>query len=317
MKFIIKIFSLILLFFLISCGESSKRKMGIVNTPPDEFQVYKRKELSVPPNFDLRVPDSSDAKNEINNKEENLIFSDNEKKELSINDEILLMSVGENKVDNNIREVINDENKLKEIEKSTLDKILDFEPVYEPEEKENIINAEDEKKRLEALKSAMEEIETDLEDIENKNHEDNKKYEEPSLHSIATENDDRSRPKNDKKVKNDKNLNNEEESFLDSILDFDLFGSEDEEVEAKNQRNETFFSNEKEKNNNKKEDENFKQISIDDDEKKSQKNNEKESFLDSILDFDLFGSEDEEVEAKNQRDDTFFNKEKEKQEDAE
>ena len=298
-----------------------KKKMGMINTPPDEFQVYKRKELSVPPNFDLRAPDSSSVTNEINNEEEDLLFSDTEKKELSVNDEILIMSVGKNEVDHDIREVINDENRLKEIEKSTLDKILDFEPIIESEEKENTINAEEEKKRLEALKSEIEDIELHLEEKETKNQEVNQKYVEHSTHSIATENEDGNRPKKDKKVKENKNSNNEEESFLDNIFDFDLFGSEDEEVEAENQRDSTFFSNEKEKNNNEKEDENFEKISKDNDGKKSQKNNqnlnnEEESFLDSLFDFDLFGSEDEEVEAKNQRDDTFFNKEKEKQKDV-
>ena len=217
--------------------------------------------------------------------------------------------------------MINDENRLKEIEKSTLDKILDFEPIIESEEKENTINAEEEKKRLEALKSEIEDIELHLEEKETKNQEVNQKYVEHSTHSIATENEDGNRPKKDKKVKENKNSNNEEESFLDNIFDFDLFGSEDEEVEAENQRDSTFFSNEKEKNNNEKEDENFEKISKDNDGKKSQKNNqnlnnEEESFLDSLFDFDLFGSEDEEVEAKNQRDDTFFNKEKEKQKDV-
>ena len=41
---------------------------------------------------------------------------------------------------------------------------------------------------------------------------------------------------------------------------------------------------------------------------------EEDSFLDKILDFDLFGSDDEEPDSENQRDSTFFNKEKKKSE---
>jgi len=247
MKFIIKIFSVFLLFFLVACGDSTRKKMGIINTPPDEFQVYKRKDLSVPPNFELRVPDSSSAQNEINNEEKNLLFSDNEKEELSINDEILLMTVGKNEVDVNIREVIDDENALKEIEKSTLDKILDFDPVFEGEEKENVINAEEEKRRLKALKNEMEGIEAELIEVEKKKKEDDENFDQTTLHSIATSDDEKKRPKNDKNVKNNNNIKNEEKSFLDDILDFDLFGSDEEDEEAKNQRDSTFWNKEKEK----------------------------------------------------------------------
>jgi len=317
MKFIIKIFSVFLLFFLVACGDSTRKKMGIINTPPDEFQVYKRKDLSVPPNFELRVPDSSSAQNEINNEEKNLLFSDNEKEELSINDEILLMTVGKNEVDVNIREVIDDENALKEIEKSTLDKILDFDPVFEGEEKENVINAEEEKRRLKALKNEMEGIEAELIEVEKKKKEDDENFDQTTLHSIATSDDEKKRPKNDKNVKNNNNIKNEEKSFLDDILDFDLFGSDEEDEEAKNQRDNTFWNKEKGNNTNQENNENLEQISVDDEDKTKTINDnnvidEEESFLDDILDFDLFGSDEEDEEAQNQRDSTFWNKEKEK-----
>ena len=318
MKFIIKIFNVFLLFFLVACGDSTRKKMGIVNTPPDEFQVYKRKDLSVPPNFELRVPDSSSAQNEINNEEKNLLFNDDEKEELSINDEILLMTVGKNEVDGNIREVIDDENALKEIEKSTLDKILDFDPVFEGEEKENVINAEEEKRRLKALKNEMEGIEAELIEVEKKKKEDDENFDQTTLHSIATSDDEKKRPKNDKDVKNTNNtIENEEKSFIDDLLDFDLFGSDEEDEDAKNQRDSIFWNKEKGNNANQANNENLEQISLDDEENKNTINDknvidEEESFLDDILDFDLFGSDEEDEEAKNQRDSTFWNKEKEK-----
>ena len=47
--------------------------------------------------------------------------------------------------------------------------------------------------------------------------------------------------------KDDKNNASEEKSFLDQIFDFDLFGSDEEELEEENQRNETFFNKVKKK----------------------------------------------------------------------
>ena len=93
-KINIKFILFVNFLFLYGCTTGVKEKIGIIQKSPDEFQVYKRKELSVPPNFDLRAPDSSSVTNEINNEEEDLLFSDTEKKELSVNDEILIMSVG-------------------------------------------------------------------------------------------------------------------------------------------------------------------------------------------------------------------------------
>ena len=240
----IKYVFIFFLFLLVSCGDSTRKKMGIINTPPDEFQVFKQKELSVPPNFELRAPGSGDVEN--NSEEENLLFSDEEKGELSINDEILLMSVGKNEVNNDIREIIDEDNSVKELEKSTLDKILDFEPIFEEGEKENVINALEEKERLDKLKSEIDDINDGVEELEKTDKKTEEKFEQTSLHSIAIENDEDRKPKADKN-KDDKNNASEEKSFLDQILDFDLFGSDEEELEEENQRNETFFNKVKKK----------------------------------------------------------------------
>ena len=222
------------------CGDSAKKKMGIINSPPDEFQVYKQKELSVPPNFELRAPGSENSNNNI--EEETFLFTNDEKGELSIHDEILLMSVGKNEVNSDIREIIDEDNSLKELDKSTLDKILDFEPIFEADKKENIINASEEKERLEKIKSEINDIDADIKEIENTNDKGEQKFEQTSLHSIATENDENRKPLADKNNKVD-----EEDSFLDKILDFDLFGSDDEEPVSENQRDSTFFNKEKKK----------------------------------------------------------------------
>ena len=163
-------------------------------------------------------------------------------KNIKINDEILLMSVGKNEVNSDIREIIDEDNSLKELDKSTLDKILDFEPIFEADKKENIINASEEKERLEKIKSEINDIDADVKEIENTNDKGEQKFEQTSLHSIATENDENRKPLVDKNNKVD-----EEDSFLDKILDFDLFGSDDEEPESENQRDSTFFNKEKKK----------------------------------------------------------------------
>lgn len=41
---------------LSSCGESTKRALGLARTSPDEFAVVKRAPLSQPPDFNLRPP---------------------------------------------------------------------------------------------------------------------------------------------------------------------------------------------------------------------------------------------------------------------
>lgn len=41
---------------LASCGDSTKRALGLARTPPDEFAVVKRAPLSQPPDFTLRPP---------------------------------------------------------------------------------------------------------------------------------------------------------------------------------------------------------------------------------------------------------------------
>ena len=127
------------------------------------------------------------------------MFSDEEKGELSINDEILLLSVGKNEVNNNIREIIDEDNSLKELEKSTLDKILDFEPIFEEGEKENIINALEEKERLDKLKSEINDINDGVEELEKTDKKTEEKFEQTSLHSIAIENDEDRKPQADKK----------------------------------------------------------------------------------------------------------------------
>tara|TARA_B110000008_G_scaffold167354_1_gene167308 strand:+ start:1090 stop:1851 length:762 start_codon:yes stop_codon:yes gene_type:complete len=232
-----------IILLLNSCG-GVKEKIGIIKKAPDEFQVYESKPLSVPPNFELRPP----AEGEIlaNENDESIIFSDenNIDKNLTLSDEILLISLGEKEIEKNIRKIINDENSIQEVDKSLLDKIINFEPIFEGEKNKEseIINAVEEKKRIEDLKSDIKSIETNLEDTENNNETD------------------------------------EEKSFLDNIFDFDLFGQEDEELESTNQRDRTFFSKKKNTSvagNN--------EIDIIDEKEKINSSNEEKKIIDAVI----------------------------------
>ena len=232
-----------IILLLNSCG-GVKEKIGIIKKAPDEFQVYESKPLSVPPNFELRPP----AEGEIlaNKNDKNIIFSDenNIDKNLTLSDEMLLISLGEKEIEKNIRKIINDENSIQEVDKSLLDKIINFEPIFEGEKNKEseIINAVEEKKRIEDLKSDIKSIETNLEDTENNNETD------------------------------------EEKSFLDNIFDFDLFGQEDEELESTNQRDRTFFYKKKNTSvagNN--------EIDIIDEKEKTNSSNEEKKIIDAVI----------------------------------
>lgn len=245
MSALLKIYFILtcIILLLNGCG-GVKEKIGIIQKAPDEFQVYESKPLSVPPNFELRPP----AEGEIltNESDQNIIFTDenNIDENLTLNDEILLIAVGEKKIEQNIRKIINKENSIQEVDKSLLDKIINFEPIFEVEEdkKYETLNAEEEKKRIEDLKSEIQSIETNLEDTENNN------------------------------------VTDEEKSFLDEIFDFDLFGSEDEELESTNQRDSTFFNKKK---NTSVADNN--EINIIDEKEKIDSSNEEEKIIDAVI----------------------------------
>ena len=245
MSALLKIYFILtcIILLLNGCGEV-KEKIGIIQKAPDEFQVYESKPLSVPPNFELRPPAEGEILN--NEKDENIIFSNenNIDENLTLSDEILLISLGEKEIEKNIRKIINDENSIQEVNKSLLDKIINFEPIFEVEkDKESeSINAEEEKKRIEDLKTEIKSIETNIEDTENNN------------------------------------VTNEEESFLDKFFDFDLFGSEDEELESINQRDSTFFYKKKNTSAAGK-----NEIDIIDEKQKIDSSNEEEKIIDAVI----------------------------------
>ena len=251
-KFYLKFILFIKLLFLFGCT-GVKEKIGIINKSPDEFQVYEQKPLDVPPNFELRPPIDGD-KVITDSKDENIIFNEevNTNESLTIEDEVLLISIGDKDSDKDIREVINDENSIRKIEKPLLDKILDFDPILEVNKEENneldpnaekeridslkeegkLIDAKEDKIIIDELKSDLKTIENNLEEVQNNN------FDETTSQSTLSEADENKKNDNKKKI-------DEEKSFIDKIFDFDLFSSEDEELEPINQRERTFFERKK------------------------------------------------------------------------
>ena len=251
-KFYFKFILFINFLFLFGCT-GVKEKIGIINKSPDEFQVYEQKPLDVPPNFELRPPIDGD-KVITDSKDENIIFNEevNTNESLTIEDEVLLISIGDKDSDTDIREVINDENSIRKIEKPLLDKILDFDPILEVNKEENneldpnaekeridslkeegkLIDAKEDKIIIDELKSDLKTIENNLEEVQNNN------FDETTSQSTLSEADENKKNDNKKKI-------DEEKSFIDKIFDFDLFSSEDEELEPINQRERTFFERKK------------------------------------------------------------------------
>ena len=154
MRALIKIYfiPMSIAFLLYGCG-GVKEKIGLIKKAPDEFQVYESKPLSVPPNFELRPPSEGAIGIEDDNKD--ILFPDKDEtdEELTLSDEILLIEVGEKETKANIRKIINDENSIEEVDKSIIDKILNFEAVFEEKSNDQLeeIDPAKEKERIEKL----------------------------------------------------------------------------------------------------------------------------------------------------------------------
>tara|TARA_B100001559_G_scaffold45773_1_gene34340 strand:- start:212 stop:1105 length:894 start_codon:yes stop_codon:yes gene_type:complete len=251
-KFYFKFILFINFLFLFGCT-GVKEKIGIINKSPDEFQVYEKKPLDIPPNFELRPPIDGD-KIVADSEDENIIFNEevNTNESLTIEDEVLLISIGDKDSDKDIREMINNENSIREIEKPLLDKILDFDTIIEVNKEENdeldpnvekerinqlkeegkLIDAQEEERIIDELRSDIKDIENNIEEVENNN------FEETTSQNTLSEADENRKNNYKKKI-------DEEKSFIDKIFDFDLFSSEDKELESINQRERTFFERKK------------------------------------------------------------------------
>jgi hypothetical protein len=155
MRALIKIYfiPIAIIFLLYGCS-GVKEKVGLIKKAPDEFQVYENEPLSVPPNFELRPPiEGVIESDEGDNKK--IIFSNDDKtdEKLTLSDEILLITAGKKEIKENIRKIINDENHIETLDKSIIDKILDFEPIFELKDNKQTgeIDPVKEKERIEKL----------------------------------------------------------------------------------------------------------------------------------------------------------------------
>ena len=155
MRALIKIYfiPIAIVFLLYGCG-GVKEKVGLIQKAPDEFQVYENKPLSVPPNFELRPPKEGVIESDEDDNKK-IIFSNDDKtdEKLTLSDEILLITAGEKEIKENIRKTINDENHIETLDKSIIDKILDFEPLFELKDNKPAgeIDPVNEKERIEKL----------------------------------------------------------------------------------------------------------------------------------------------------------------------
>ena len=147
---VLHIFSLFLFLSLIGCGENMKRELGFGKRSPDEYQVLRSRDLSVPPNFNLPPPGSE---NQVQQESENIIFEEDSKdKKLTEDDNSILILSEADKANPRIREIMDQESEseLISLDKSLLDKILDGDPLIgsRDTERAEIVNATEEKERI-------------------------------------------------------------------------------------------------------------------------------------------------------------------------
>ena len=145
---VLYIFSLFLFLSLIGCGENMKREFGFGKRSPDEYQVVRSRDLSVPPNFNLPPPGSE---NQVQQESENLIFDEDSKdKNLTEEDKNILILSEADRANPRIREILDQNSELISVDKGLLDKILDGDPLLGSRDidRAEIVDATKEKERI-------------------------------------------------------------------------------------------------------------------------------------------------------------------------
>ena len=145
---VLYIFSLFLFLSLIGCGENMKREFGFGKRSPDEYQVVRSRDLSVPPNFNLPPPGSE---NQVQQESENLIFEEDSKdKNLTEEDKNILILSEADRANPRIREILDQNSELISVDKGLLDKILDGDPLLGSRDidRAEIVDATKEKERI-------------------------------------------------------------------------------------------------------------------------------------------------------------------------
>ncbi len=138
---------------LSACGDSSvKETLGIDQRAPDEFRVVSRPPLSVPPQFDLRAPGigERDTDSQTRDKAQSIVLSGDKKKTTtdskSSADQLFLQKAGAGAADPTIKQQLTEQKiqqQLDKEEKNWWDGVS-----INPENKEPIVKAEEEKERI-------------------------------------------------------------------------------------------------------------------------------------------------------------------------
>ena len=148
-----------LLFAVLTGCDTIRKTLGVDKSPPDEFQVYSRAPLEVPPDYGLRPPrPGAPRPQDITPVQQarQTVFRAGETQAVasapaaqtgrSTAETALLRGAGAGTADPNIRQIVNDEStRLLEADRSFVDRLLFW---RKPEPPGTVIDAQKEQQRL-------------------------------------------------------------------------------------------------------------------------------------------------------------------------
>ncbi len=147
-----------LLLALLTGCDTIRRTLGVDKSPPDEFQVYSRAPLEVPPDFGLRPPRPGATRPQdlapVQQARQTVFRAGDSQAAVgaaapsgrSAAEMALLRGAGATATDPNIRQVVNEEStRLLEADRSFVDRLLFW---REPQAPGTVIDAQKEQQRL-------------------------------------------------------------------------------------------------------------------------------------------------------------------------
>jgi hypothetical protein len=157
MKRIVVAFGWLALALALGACEDTRKILGLDKRPPDEFSVYSRAPLSLPPNFDLRPPTpgearpqetapTTEAEQALRGRRPGAVREQPAPEGSSAGVRALLRQTGGLTAQPNIRVVVNEEAAALALENERItDKILFW---RKPEPEGTVVNAEKENQRI-------------------------------------------------------------------------------------------------------------------------------------------------------------------------
>jgi hypothetical protein len=143
--------AIILLSALTACSDV-KKELGVGRNSPDEFMVVKRAPLTLPPEYDLRPPDTGSvppASEVANQAKATLMGAETTPVEKGTSESALLTKMGAQNADPNIRADINRENGFIELENRTLvDKLIFWKDDTSGMDETSVVNPKQEAQRI-------------------------------------------------------------------------------------------------------------------------------------------------------------------------